>query len=498
MSRDDKKEVMVGTDRECARAHGLAEYMLDFLEECPTAFHAIGKVREVLLSAGYKELSEGSRWELAEGGKYFVVRNESSVIAFRIPRKAVHSFMITASHSDSPAFKLKANPEMEAGKAYTTLNVEKYGGMLMYPWFDRPLSVAGRLLVRDVDGSMRTELVNVDRDLCMIPSLAIHMDRDANKGHDLNPQKELIPILGDETAKGSLMEIIADTVGVDVEDILGDDLFLYARGRGHVWGANQEYVSAGHLDDLQCAYANLIGFVASSGNNHDMNQVNRLIGELGITAEETLGIEDKSYQGLPFQLSEDRMMDTVPVLAIYDNEEVGSGTKQGADSTFLSDVLNRIKENLSMNQEDFSMAIANSFMLSCDNAHAIHPNYLDKADPVNRPVMNHGVVIKYNANQKYTTDGVSAAAFKEVCAAAGVKYQEFTNRSDMAGGSTLGNISNAHVSLNTVDIGLPQLAMHSPYETAGVYDTLDLVRLSRVFYQGRFTDLGHGSFRLEV
>lgn len=449
--------------KEKEEALQISEDLLDFLQASPTAFQAVDQVRKRLTEAGYRELYEGSDWDLQPNGLYFVLRNESSILAFRTPAdlKHLHGFQIAASHSDSPAFKVKANPEMTEAGAYTMLNVEKYGGMLMRPWFDRPLSMAGRLLVEDGDNGIRTILVNIDRDLCLIPSLAIHMDREANKGHDLNPQKELLPIFGDEKAKGRLKELLAEEAGVKPDQILGHDLFLYVRGRGSIWGADQEYVSAGHLDDLQCGFANLKGFI-KAGEDDDRN-----------------------------------LDDTVPVLAIFDNEEVGSGTKQGADSTFLSDTLWRIAEAAGLKESDFHRAIANSFMLSCDNAHAVHPNYSDKADPVNRPLMNHGIVMKYNANQKYTTDGVSAAVFRNLCRKLDLSLQEFTNRSDMAGGSTLGNISNAHISLNTVDIGLPQLSMHSPYETAGVYDTLDLIRLTHTFFQSRFSDLGGGKFRME-
>lgn len=449
--------------KEKQEALRISAELLDFLQASPTAFQAVDQVRKRLTEAGFHELYESLDWNLQPGGLYFVLRNESSILAFRMPEdpSRLHGFQIAASHSDSPAFKIKANPEMTEAGAYTMLNVEKYGGMLMRPWFDRPLSIAGRLLVREGDNGIRTVLVNVDRDLCLIPSLAIHMDREANKGHDLNPQKELLPILGDETAKGHLKEILADAAGVKPGDILGHDLFLYVRGRGSIWGADREYISAGHLDDLQCGFSNLTGFLKACRDGQ------------------------RNYK------------DTVPVLAIFDNEEVGSGTKQGADSTFLSDILWRIAGAAGLEGGAFRRALANSFMLSCDNAHAVHPNYMDKADPVNRPLMNHGIVMKYNANQKYTTDGVSAAVFRDLCQREELPLQEFTNRSDMAGGSTLGNISNAHISLNTVDIGLPQLSMHSPCETAGVYDTLDLIRLTHAFFQSRFSDLGGGKFRME-
>ncbi len=300
-----------------------------------------------------------------------------------------------------------------------------------------------------------TKLVNVDRDLVQIVNLAIHMDRTANSGHEINVQNEMEPILGLEGSEGSFMKIIAEAAGVKPEDILGHDLFLYQRGKGTIWGANHEFLSAGHLDDLQCAFGCLQGFLHAAPEN------------------------------------------SIPLLAIFDNEEVGSGTKQGADSTFLEDVVRRICTLMGKNTEDTERARISSFMVSADNAHAVHPNYASKADPVNRPKINEGIVIKYNANQRYTTDAVSAAVFREVCRKAEVPLQEFTNRSDMAGGSTLGNISNSHFSLNTVDIGLPQLAMHSCWETAGTKDTAYLAEAMQEFFSSSFRDLGGGSWELD-
>jgi len=381
--------------------------------------------------------------------------------------------MIAASHSDSPAFKVKANPEMRSAGVYVKLNVEKYGGMLISPWFDRPLSVAGRLIVKD-GNLFLTKLVNVDRDLCMIPSLAIHMNRQANDGTKYNVQTDVLPLLGDEGSEGRFMYIVADAAGVKKEDIVGDDLFLYSRSQGTIWGAENQYVSSGHLDDLQCTYADLCGFVESGEENTSINS--------------DINIADASVKA-----DAETSAACIPVLAVFDNEEVGSGTKQGADSTFLEDVLVRIGQNLGLSQEELRTKIASSFMVSADNAHAVHPNAETKADPVNRPKMNCGIVIKYNASQKYTTDAVSAAIFREIAGRSGVPVQEFTNRSDIPGGSTLGNISNAHISLNTVDIGLPQLAMHSPYETAGVKDTAMLIKAAKALFRSALKDEGRGN-----
>lgn len=417
-----------------------AEKLLTFIRKSPTAFHAVDTMKNILAEQGFQELSEKDYWKLVPGGQYMVTRNNSALIAFSIPENAPRRFHIMASHSDSPTFKIKENPEITVEKAYVKLNVEKYGGMLMSPWFDRPLSVAGRVVVSE-NGEIKEKLVDIDRDLLMIPSLAIHMNREVNSGYAYNPQKDLLPLYGTAGTEETFGKTIAEAAGVREEDILSHDLFLYSRTRGAVWGAEKEFVSAGRLDDLQCAFASMEGLLS--------------------------GEKKKS----------------IAVHCVMDNEEVGSGTKQGAASTFLKDTLLRINSGLGRTYEEYLMSLADSFMISADNAHALHPNYTDMTDPVNRPLLNKGIVIKYNANQKYCTDAVSAARFKDICTRAEVPFQSFVNRSDMAGGSTLGNISNTQVPVNTVDIGLPQLAMHSPYETAGVKDTYSLIKAAELFFE---------------
>lgn len=415
------------------------EKLLDFIEKSPTAFQAVDEMQKRLTENGFEVLSEKEYWKLIPGGKYLVTRNNSALIAFCIPEKESRVFHIMASHSDSPSFKIKENPEIKVDNSYVKLNVEKYGGMLMAPWFDRPLSVAGRVIIRR-NGGLKEKLVNIKRDLVMIPNLAIHMNREANNGVSYNPQKDLQPLFAVGNTDRTLLEIIAEQVGIKKEDIISHDLFLYNRMPGTVWGADREFVSSARLDDLQCAFASMEGLLRAQ--NHE----------------------------------------SIAVHCVMDNEEVGSGTKQGAASTFLKDTLLRINMGLGRTYEEYLMTLAGSFMVSADNAHALHPNYTDKTDPTNHPVLNKGIVIKFNANQKYCTDAVSAAIFKELCTKAGVPYQTFVNRSDIAGGSTLGNISNTQVPMNTVDIGLPQLAMHSPYETAGVKDTEYLVRAAEELF----------------
>lgn len=423
----------------------ISKQLIEFIDKSPTCFHAVKTMSDMLRGEGFTELREDQKWHIEKGGRYFVARNGSSLIAFTIPEQDMKGMRIMASHSDSPTFKIKEDPEMEADGHYIKLNVERYGGMICAPWFDRPLSVAGRVIVRNssgnsASGALRTVLVNVDRDLLMIPNLAIHMNREVNDGYKYNAQKDMLPLYGDITAKDTFMKVIADAAGTAPEDILGHDLFLYNRQSASIWGASGEFLSSGHLDDLQCAFSSLKGFLAG---------------------------EKKEYMA---------------VHCVLDNEEVGSGTKQGAASTFLYDTLTRAHESLGLTREDYLIHLADSFMVSADNAHAVHPNHTDKTDPVNRPYLNGGIVIKFNASQKYCTDGVSAAMFREICQQADVPVQTFVNRSDMAGGSTLGNISNTQVALNTVDIGLPQLAMHSPYETAGIKDTEYLVRAASVLF----------------
>lgn len=427
------------------------EELFQFIENSPSCFHAIETIREKLNDEGFIELVEGRSWQIEKGKKYYVTRNLSSIIAFKIPENDFKNFHIVASHSDSPTFKIKENAEIEVNNKYVKLNTEKYGGMICSTWFDRPLSIAGRILVKE-GNLVKTHLVNIDKDLVIIPNLAIHMNRAVNDGYKYNAQIDMLPLYGDNTSKGSLMKTVAQSVGVEEDSILGTDLFLYNRMRGTKIGANSEYISSPRLDDLECAYASLSAFLSETNSN------------------------------------------SASVYCVFDNEEVGSGTKQGADSTLLYDVLRRINMCLGNSEEDYYKLIASSFMVSADNAHALHPNYSDKSDPTNKVYINDGIVIKYNANQKYTTDAVSASIFKSICDSVNVPYQTFTNRSDILGGSTLGNISNAHVSLNTIDIGLAQLAMHSTYETAGAKDVTYLIEALKAFYNTSIEQVEDGQY----
>ena len=414
--------------------------LFDFIEASPTAFHAVAVMKRELDLAGYRQLLEGKDWRLLPGGGYYVIRNGSALIAFRIPEGAWNGFQIVASHDDSPAFKIKENPEKAEGP-YVKLNVEKYGGMPYASWLDRPLSVAGRVLYRE-GGRIRTRLVRVERDLVLIPSLAIHINKEVNKGFSCQVQKELLPLYGEKTEPGSF------------GGILGSDLYLYNRQKGSVWGREGEFISIGRLDDLQCVYASLRGF-----------------------------LEAKEGRSLP-------------VHCVFDNEEVGSSTKQGAGSPFLRDTLLRICEGLSDSPAGYRRRLASSFMVSADNAHGLHPNYPEKSCPTNRPLLNGGVVLKYSASQRYTTDGAAAAIFGEICKRAGVPVQTYANHSDIAGGSTLGHISSGQVACNCADIGLAELAMHSSYETAGAKDTAYLISAARAFYESSVVESGYGEYKL--
>ena len=432
-----------------------AEKLIAFISASPTAFHAVDNISRKLSNEGFTKLNEWENWDIEKGGKYFITRNGSAVLAFKVGEGEPSGFNIFAAHCDSPTFKLKPGAELETIDHYIRLNTEVYGGGIMSSWLDRPLSIAGRIAFSTPNG-IKTQLINLENTTVVIPNVAIHMQREINDGFTFNPQVDTIPLFGSEKSKGGLMRAVAEAAGVKEKDVLGADLYLYNKTPGAVWGAEGEYVSSPRLDDLQCAYAGLSGFLA--GGNRD----------------------------------------TVSLLAIFDNEEVGSRTIQGADSDFLLSAVERICAALGKSK---AQTLPNSFALSADNAHAVHPNHPEYADPQNRPFMNGGIVIKFNARQSYATDGVSAAIFKKICAAVGVPVQTFANRSDKPGGGTLGNISATRLSIPTADIGLAQLAMHSCYETAGSMDTLYLERAAAEFFRTKLTRLDlspDGGYELEA
>jgi len=419
--------------------------LCDFLNTAHSGYHAVAALEAQLITAGYTRLPEAEDWTLIPGGKYYLVRGGTAMLAFRIPEEAPKGFLLSASHSDRPCFKIKENAEL-AG-AYTRLAVERYGGQILSTWLDRPLSVAGRVLV-ETDAGLESRLIDLDRDLLLIPNVAIHMNRQVNDGYKWNPAVDMLPLLGGKDAKGKFTQLLEEAAG---GRILGHDLYLYLREKARVWGIDNEYISAQGLDDLECAWACTQGF---------------------LKAEES---------------------GSIPVLCVFDSEEVGSVSMQGAASTLLTDTLERICENRKL---DLKRMLSQSFMVSADNGHALHPNHPELADPTNAPIPGEGIAIKFNATLKYCTDGLTSAIFRKVCQKAGVKHQTYCNRADIAGGSTLGNISQQHVSIPTVDIGLPQLAMHSSYETAAVADALALVEAMTTYYGSTFESDGN-SFTLK-
>ena len=407
------------------------ENLCTFLNAAHSSYHAVAYLADLLQKNGYISLSETEQWDLVPGGKYYLIRSGTSIIAFRIPSETPTGFLLSASHSDRPCFKVKENAEL-AG-AYTRLAVERYGGQLLFTWPDRPLSIAGRVLVETETG-IESRLIDIDRDLLLNPYVAIHMNRQVNDGYKWNPAVDMLPLLGGRDAKGKLDALLEKSAG---GKILGHDLFLYIREQARVWGIDNEYLSSPALDDLACAWCCTQGFLKAGESR------------------------------------------AVPVLCAFDNEEVGSSSRQGACSTLLIDTLERICESRNLNLKQM---LAQSFMVSADNGHALHPNHPELADATNAPVMGEGPIIKFNATLKYCTDGLSAALFRKICKKAGVKHQTYFNRADIPGGSTLGNLSQHQVSIPTVDIGLPQLAMHSCYETAAVADAIALEDAMTTYY----------------
>ncbi len=420
-----------------------------FIKESPTPYHAVAHSALLLDAAGFLRLEEAHPWSITPGSSYYVTRNTSSLIAFRVPETAPRSIMLCAAHSDSPTFRIKENAEL-ADKTYVRLATEKYGGMICSSWMDRPLSVAGRVLVRTPEG-VQSRLVDLAEVTAIIPNTAIHMNPGINDSMKYNPAVDMIPLFGGASSLGSFRERIAEVCRADEGDILQTDLSLYVPEEGIEWG---DFISAPRLDDLQCAFAALRGFTDSNES------------------------------------------EALAVYCLFDNEEVGSQTKQGAASTFLYDVIGRICESLGMSGDDMRRMIASGMMLSCDNAHALHPNHPELSDPSHTARMNEGVVIKHNAAQKYTTDAISASLFRLICEEAGVPLQHYANRADIPGGSTLGNISGTKVSLITADIGLAQLAMHSALETAGADDTDYMIRACRAFFGKAVICDADGAYRI--
>lgn len=422
-----------------------AKSLIDFIDNSPSAFHAVENTKKVLLENDFTELKLNSFWNLEHGRKYFTTKNDSALIAFTLGTAdfSDKGFKMVGAHTDAPTFRIKPNPEMVVENSYLKLNTEVYGGPLLNTWFDRPLSIAGRVTVEgDNPLNPKDLLLDMKKPITIIPSLAIHMNREANKGVEINPQKHTLPLvsmINDDFEKDNfLLKLIGEELEIDYKEILDFELFLYSTEKGSLVGLNEEFISVGKLDDLAMVHAGLYGLV---------------------NAEETDGYN---------------------MLIAFDNEEVGSGTKQGAASPMVRNIINRISASLDTN---LFKVLENSFIISADQAHGVHPNYVEKTDPTNRPIINKGPAIKAAANQAYTTDSNSAGVYESICRRAEVPTQKFVNRSDMRGGSTIGPINSSQINIRSVDIGNPILAMHSVRELGGVYDHYYTYKSFKEFFE---------------
>lgn len=424
-----------------------AEELIEYIYKSPTAFHAVKNAVLLLEKSGFTEIKEENSWSIQKGGKYFITKNQSALVAFIVGNEELEEqgFRIIGAHTDSPGFRIKPNADIEVEGAYVKLNTEVYGGPILNTWMDRPLSIAGRVVLKGKNPFLPDiRFINIQRPLIVIPNLAIHMNRDINSGVKLNRQKHLLPLLAlvnNKFEKGKyLIEIVSQELSVNEDDILDFDLYLYESEKGTILGADNEFISSGRLDDLSMIYS---------------------------------GIKS---------ICDSQPQKTTNVMVCFDNEEVGSTTKQGADSPMLASILERIAFNLGKNKDEFYRSIAKSFVISCDLGHALHPNYEEKSDPTNRPIINKGPIIKISASQSYTTDGVSSAIYRKICNSSGVPVQIFVNRSDERGGSTIGPISSSHINMMSVDMGLAILSMHSIRELGGIKDYVYALKSFKEFY----------------
>jgi aspartyl aminopeptidase len=413
-----------------------AQELISFLDCSPTQFHVVQNVSSILEKQGFKSLNLSENWELKEGERYYVTQNGSSLFAFIYNKKS--GINMIAAHTDSPGFRIKPDPEI-MGNGYIKLNVEMYGGAIVNTWMDRPLGLAGRVILKGEDSfHPLVKNINIERALLTIPNLAIHLNPTINKGYEYNNQSDLQPILHliseNFEKEGLIVQLLSDELGVDKDAILDFELYLTTIEKGCFVGLEQEMISARKIDDCAMVHA-------------------------GLSALCELENSDNA---------------STAMLCLFDSEEIGSETRSGAGSPILARIIKRIVGN---EPHAYDRCVENSFLISADMAHAIHPNQASKHDPVLQPKMNKGVVVKYAANGSYTTDALSAAVIKDIANKAEVKLQYFANRSDMRGGSTLGRVSIAHVDVKSVDLGNPMLAMHSCRELCGVEDHLEIKKL---------------------
>lgn len=433
--------------------------LLDFINKSRTAFQSVEEIKSILDGNGYTELKESSSWNLNKGDKHYIIKNDSALIAFEVGNGELEEsgFRLIGAHTDSPGFRIKPNAEMDVEGTYVKLNTEVYGGPILSTWFDRPLSIAGRVTLKSDDVfKPETRIVDINKPVLIIPSLAIHMNRSVNEGYQYNRQKDVLPLLTlkddeeekafEECAKsnleknGYLISLLGKTLNVDVKNILDFDLFLYEYAEGSLVGLNEELISCGRLDDLWMVFAGLKALIDSSKIN------------------------------------------ATKVLVALDNEEIGSLTSQGANSVILENILERISIGLKKDREEFRRALSNSIMISADLAHAVHPNYTEKCDPTNKPVLGGGPVLKIAASGSYSTDSYASGVFKGVCEKAGVPCQVFVNRSDMRGGTTIGPITAGKLNIPVIDMGAPLLSMHSIRELASVEDNEFTIKAFTQFF----------------
>ncbi len=424
-----------------------AREVIEFIDESPSTYHVVKNCSDILDENGFERIMPREKWEIKKGGKYFLKKSSSTIIAFTVGEDfdVKNGFKIFGAHTDSPCFRIKPSPEIVTENV-VRLNTEVYGGPILSTWFDRPLSIAGRVIVKGENSFFpRTVKIKIDEPLLTIPNLAIHQNREVNNGVKIDKQNDVLPVISlinkNFEREGYLERVILEKTGIKKEDIIDFDLYLYATEKGCLLGANEEFMSSPKIDNLASVYTGLIGFLEAEENQ-----------------------------------------DRINIFVAFDNEEIGSATKQGADSNYLLNTLERISLALGLSRGDFLQMLESSYILSADAAHAAHPAHLGKTDPTNRGKINEGISIKISAKQKYTSDGYSIAVIKQLIEGTEIQIQPFVNESNELGGSTIGPISSTHLDIDGVDLGVPMLAMHSVRELCGIFDVFYLKELAKEFF----------------
>ena len=427
-----------------------AREVIEFIDESPSTYHVVKNCSDILDENGFERIMPREKWEIKKGGKYLFKKSSSTIIAFTVGENfdVKKGFKIFGAHTDSPCFRIKPNPEMVT-ENIVRLNTEVYGGPILSTWFDRPLSIAGRVIVKGEDPFFpKTVKIKIDEPLLTIPNLAIHQNREVNNGVKIDKQNDVLPVISlinkNFEKEGYLEKIILEKTGIKKEDIIDFDLYLYATEKGCLLGANEEFMSSPKLDNLASVYTGIIGLVEAEENQ-----------------------------------------DRINIFVAFDNEEIGSATKQGADSNYLLNTLERISLALGLDRSDFLQMLESSYILSADAAHAAHPAHLGKTDPTNRGKINEGISIKISAKQKYTSDGYSIAVIRQLIEGTEIRIQPFVNESNELGGSTIGPISSTHLDIDGVDLGVPMFAMHSVRELCGIFDMFYLKELAKEFFSKR-------------